>query len=170
MYLYVFLWLSPSIRKIERENHKSGGGRIQNRNALSPQFLSAVFDTTSSAMGSNQDSVWLTLTGISPPPSCGPPSLRCLGLGGRIIMALHRSSQCVLPERTAGSFLRSDPAAACRDILKSDFIFPAAAILMAHCRLCFPFPAVQGKVSLLLDMKFSRLSKGIKTPSPISRK
>lgn len=100
----MFLWLSPSIWKIERENHKSGGGRIQNRNALSPQFLSAVFDTTSSAMGSNQDSVWLTLTGISPPPSCGPPSLRCLGLGGRIIMALHRSSQCVLPRRTADSF------------------------------------------------------------------
>lgn len=104
------------------------------------------------------------LTGISPPPSRGPPSLRCLGLGGCIIIPLYRSSQCVLPGRTANKLLSLRCcSASCRDCF-SVLFSPLQMILMAYCRSCFPFPAVQGKVSLLLDMKFSRFRKGQKKP------
>lgn len=41
--------------------------------------------------------------------------------------------------------------AVCRDFSEKCFS-PLHMILMAHCRPCFPFPAVQVKVSLLLDM------------------
>lgn len=104
------------------------------------------------------------LTGISPPPSRGPPSLRCLGLGGCIIIPLYRSSQCVLPGRTANKLLSLRCcSASCRDCF-SVLFSPLQMILMAYCRSCFPFPVVQGKVSLLLDMKFSRFRKGQKKP------
>ena len=54
--------------------------------------------------------------------------------------------------------------AVCRDFSKNILYSPLQLILMAYCRPCFPFPVVQGKVSLLLDMKFSRFRKGQKKP------
>ena len=57
----------------------------------------------------------------------------------------------------------------CRDFSEKCFS-PLHMILMAHCRPCFPFPAVQVKVSLLLDIKFSRFRVGEKTPSLVNAK
>lgn len=71
----------------------------------------------------------------------------------------RRNAPC--QRRTADSFCRSDILMQSAGAFSKRLLYPPLhRILMAHCQPCFPFPAGQSKVFLLLDMKFPRLSEG----------
>lgn len=94
--------------------------------------------------------------GISPPPSCGLPSLRCLGLGRSIIMTQFRSWHLILPKD------HSHTAKIARIYQR---------LVMAHCIvLLFPF-RLNKVMYLYCCMQFSRfIFRILQSPLLISRK
>ena len=103
--------------------------------------------------------------GFSPPPSCGLPSLRCLGLGRSIIVALLRSWHLILPKdqsHTAKSLelCITDK----RTALKNMFI-SRSVVTNRHGALhgtACPFRAKQSNIFILLGMYFSMCNEGKK--------
>ena len=110
---------------------------------------------------------------FSPPPSCGLPSLRCLGLGRSIIVALFRSWHLILPKDHSHT---AKPLGLCSTDQRTSFknVFISRSVVTnrhgaLHGTAC-PSQAKQSNVFILLGMNFSMCIEERKTPSLISRK
>ena len=97
--------------------------------------------------------------GFSPPPSCGLPSLRCLGLGRSIIVTLFRSWHLILPKDQSHA---AESLGLCitdqRTSLKNIFI-SCSVVTNRHGALhgaACPFRAKQSNVFILLGIRFSK--------------